>query len=617
MKRRFLAWVLTVAMVIAMLPVSALAERYQLGDVPEEYFYTLDFAWEEYYFDPVDDCTTEDDEKILLLFAEDEEDEEIEPMVSPDFQVPVNQGDGYWVGDDFVLPPGGILYTINAEQGYWLGGHFFPGVGRYARFNLYINPYNDDMSLNSSRDFVDFHFYFPAYLNYVAFVDAPGWRVEAPMGFPIPFPGGVAVHVGCHGVMSAAPVGHFMSLIFEIDTDAIPASGRIGAFWDETASSIAEGVSMYVHQEIFPSFDGDFFFNFANASFEFRDGDPSIPILFGVAVVPQADVINQGASEQFYALPQGSNLPDDITFDWEATANIGGFAITVPGGTSNEWLTLSYTGLLTVGNLLPVGTVITVRATISNHPFPSLIGTAAQRTGTAYAVVAAQGSPPPPPPPSSTLTISQAFAVPGDVVTVQLYLSNNPGFAHMLMRLNFSEHLELVGYELGCPVFHTTVPADLIDGFEGPLGNDSFMGWALRDAPVTTSGRILSLHFNVLSAPMGVNFLPVSVVFENAIAGYEPPSDLYGNPLTIGIVNGGVNVGSFIVGDASGNGIVNSADSTLLARYLAGHNVTIDRRAVDLNGDGVVNEADVFYFRRWLLGRGLPPVLGGMPAHNS
>jgi len=215
------------------------------------------------------------------------------------------------------------------------------------------------------------------------------------------------------------------------------------------------------------------------------------------------------------------------------------------------------------------------------------------------------------PQPDSILSVSTAFAEAGDNVSVQLRLDNNPGFAAMLMRLSFSEYLTLTGYTVGRPNLSAEALADLYDGFVSPeIGSDdTFMGWAARKSDTTISGVLLTLNFAVSSGAPNDTFLPVEIFFESYAGGSEEPTNADYETLAIGISNGGVQVQPFIFGDASGDGRVTSADSTVLARYLAGHNVTIDRRAMDLNDDGYIDGADLGYLVLWLVGRGVPPVL--------
>ena len=57
-----------------------------------------------------------------------------------------------------------------------------------------------------------------------------------------------------------------------------------------------------------------------------------------------------------------------------------------------------------------------------------------------------------------------------------------------------------------------------------------------------------------------------------------------------------------LLGDVNGDGVVNSADSTLITRKLAGWDVSIDSSVGDVNGDGVFNGADATLITRKLAG---------------
>ena len=73
-----------------------------------------------------------------------------------------------------------------------------------------------------------------------------------------------------------------------------------------------------------------------------------------------------------------------------------------------------------------------------------------------------------------------------------------------------------------------------------------------------------------------------------------------------------------VFGDLSGDGIVNSLDATILAQYLAGHDVgEIDLRAADINADGIICREDLDLLIRMLVGYGdyTDDVLG--PQENS
>jgi alpha-tubulin suppressor-like RCC1 family protein len=70
----------------------------------------------------------------------------------------------------------------------------------------------------------------------------------------------------------------------------------------------------------------------------------------------------------------------------------------------------------------------------------------------------------------------------------------------------------------------------------------------------------------------------------------------------VGHLNIGRTTITLRVGDTNGNGLVTSGDATMIARRVAGHNVSVDLRAADINCDGVVSLADVTRLLRALVG---------------
>ena len=61
-------------------------------------------------------------------------------------------------------------------------------------------------------------------------------------------------------------------------------------------------------------------------------------------------------------------------------------------------------------------------------------------------------------------------------------------------------------------------------------------------------------------------------------------------------------VGDYVAGDANGDGAVNSIDSNLLKRFIAGEVQDINERNADVNGDGSVNSVDSNLLKRKIAG---------------
>jgi hypothetical protein len=68
---------------------------------------------------------------------------------------------------------------------------------------------------------------------------------------------------------------------------------------------------------------------------------------------------------------------------------------------------------------------------------------------------------------------------------------------------------------------------------------------------------------------------PISVTFETHVR-VEYPINADEDELDIDIINGEIRITTFTIGSVTGSGNVAPADLVRLARYLAGHNVTID-----------------------------------------
>ncbi|MCL2224801.1 MAG: peptidoglycan DD-metalloendopeptidase family protein [Defluviitaleaceae bacterium] len=182
---------------------------------------------------------------------------------------------------------------------------------------------------------------------------------------------------------------------------------------------------------------------------------------------------------------------------------------------------------------------------------------------------------PTPAPVDSTLTVSTLTASRGGEVTVTLSLANNPGFTTMPLRISFPEELTLVQYDLGS--------AGLLTGFVGPQGTvpgqriaDGITGSALvnwsRTANFTENGTLLTLTFAVSPDATRGTF-PVGVSFADAI-GYSNPTDHTGRALEIEVVNGYVQLADFVLGSVSGYSRPRVVDAMLIARHLAGHDLS-------------------------------------------
>jgi hypothetical protein len=214
--------------------------------------------------------------------------------------------------------------------------------------------------------------------------------------------------------------------------------------------------------------------------------------------------------------------------------------------------------------------------------------------------------------------VSIGNARPGQEVTVNISIENNPGFAGMPIKVSFPEELTLTSFQLG--------NLDLLAGFTGPDGvspgivnmapgvqtsisNFAYFIWG-RTADYNQNGVILALTF-IVDPNANKGFYDIEVDFSTRF-GFDTPSNLNGKNLDIIRTHGGVKVNTFVLGSTTGSGNVGTADLVLLARYLAGHNVTIDTDAAKVTSistaQGVIRTADLVMLARYLAGHNV--VLG-------
>ncbi|MCL2262336.1 MAG: InlB B-repeat-containing protein [Defluviitaleaceae bacterium] len=223
---------------------------------------------------------------------------------------------------------------------------------------------------------------------------------------------------------------------------------------------------------------------------------------------------------------------------------------------------------------------------------------------------------PTPPQTGAHLSVISGFARPGETVDVGIRLDRNPGFAGIMLRVALPPQLTLTSYQLW------DTNGELLDGFVRPQrdevhvqpGEDTningtfYLGWG-RNSNFYSSGGLITLTLAVAdNAPAGL--LPVNLSFASML-GTELPTNYNGDKLEITITQGGVNVRAHgttpLRGDANGDGRRTSADATLIARYIVGHMVAIDREAaMSISGGDTITLTDLTTFAGWLVGIGRP-----------
>lgn len=197
----------------------------------------------------------------------------------------------------------------------------------------------------------------------------------------------------------------------------------------------------------------------------------------------------------------------------------------------------------------------------------------------AYAAETTEGTP--------TISVESKYAAANSQVEVNVNISENPGIAGAKITATFSDKLTLTDAVVGSTFasLDYTEPASLTSGCA--------FNWDSLDAVVTEDGILLTLIFTVSADASANEELDVSISYRSG--------DIYNGDLEnveFEIVNGSITIIDYIPGDVNEDGVVNGKDVTLIRRYNAGHEVSINDAAADVNDDGVINGKDVTLIRR-------------------
>lgn len=200
-----------------------------------------------------------------------------------------------------------------------------------------------------------------------------------------------------------------------------------------------------------------------------------------------------------------------------------------------------------------------------------------------HAAETAEGSP--------AIVVESKYAAANTQVEVNVNITDNPGIAGAKITATFSDKLTLTGATVGSnfAALDYTEPASFVSGCA--------FNWDSLDAVVSEDGTLLTLTFLVSEDAKANEVLDVTISYRSG--------DIYNgdlNDVEFEIVNGRITVIDYIPGDVTNDGVVNGKDVTLLRRYNAGYQVSINEAAADVNDDDVINGKDATLIRRFNAG---------------
>ena len=185
-------------------------------------------------------------------------------------------------------------------------------------------------------------------------------------------------------------------------------------------------------------------------------------------------------------------------------------------------------------------------------------------------------------------------AVIGQSITVRIGLQNNTGITSMRMNVAYdSTLLTLTDVAYNTEMGGQSILPENIETLNGNI----ILYWANGIENYEGDDLFATLTFTISDNAAADTTALVAVTYDA-----EDIFDADENNVPFYCDNGTISFIDYTPGDISGDGILNSKDTTRLMKYLAGWDVEINEAAVDVNGDGVVNAKDTVRLMRYLAG---------------
>ena len=195
------------------------------------------------------------------------------------------------------------------------------------------------------------------------------------------------------------------------------------------------------------------------------------------------------------------------------------------------------------------------------------------------------------------IVIDSYNPVPGETITVNVRLENNPGIASMRIELIYDNAVfKLTGLEYNSAMGGETNPPSDLSNYQSPF----VLYWnnGGLDTNYTKDGVFATLTFQVSEEAVKGRSYTITAVYD--------PDEIYNGQdenVAFEVTEGKFVVYNCIAGDIDGNGKVNMRDLTVLQRYYSGWNdQVVNTPAMDVNGDGKCNSRDVTTLQRHFAG---------------
>ena len=194
----------------------------------------------------------------------------------------------------------------------------------------------------------------------------------------------------------------------------------------------------------------------------------------------------------------------------------------------------------------------------------------------------------------ATITVENKTASPGDTVTVDVSIKDNPGILGAVLKLTYDKSLTLIKGENGDAFSYLTMTKP------GKFVSPCKFAWDGQECSKDDckDGIILKLTFKVAEDAQAGKELKISLSAEG--------EKIYDNNLeTLNVTTkaGGITVKDYDPGDVNDDGEINVADVIMIRRHIAGgYGIKINEKAADVNNDSSIDAADVILVRRYITG---------------
>ncbi len=197
---------------------------------------------------------------------------------------------------------------------------------------------------------------------------------------------------------------------------------------------------------------------------------------------------------------------------------------------------------------------------------------------------------------TAVLTVEQVDAKPGEIVDVNINIANNPGILGARISVSWPEALTLIDSANGSAFakLNYQKPSKYVSGC-----NFTWYGTSLN---TVLDGTILTLTFQISETAEDEDIFDITVAYDS-----ENITDENWDVVNLTVNQGNIRIVTYIPGDVSGDGRVNTLDLIMLAQYISdggtnpdGFNVTINERAADVNDDGRKDPRDLILISRYI-----------------